>query len=68
MQLTEVRTSDKPTRYFINGIRVSRDDYEYQITLARIQNRAHQCFSTRCKEVSSGIFKRWNYSHIQEAF
>lgn len=61
MQLLEVRRDDKPARYYIDGKRVSKEDYEYQITLARIDNRQHQCFTTTYKNDV-----RRNYSHIQD--
>jgi hypothetical protein len=62
--LVEHLYSDKPGRYYIDGRRVSRDAYETAITTARMENRDHGCFMTKCKEIDNGRFHRINYSTI----
>lgn len=60
--LLEVRYPDKPARFFANGKRISRDEWERIHIRANIDGRL-DCFSTRAIPQPGGTFKRFNYSH-----
>jgi len=59
--LLQVRYPDKPTRFFIDGKRVSRERFEHMETQARMFGRL-ECFNTRAIPLPGGTFKRFNYS------
>lgn len=66
MRLLEVRYPDKPARYFINGRRVSRDDWDYTNIIADKRGKRRDCFQTKSKDLGGGQFKRYNYSSIED--
>ena len=60
--LTQVLVDDKPARYYANSRRVSRDQYDHIIRMARMDASGHiDCFATKAKQLPGGHFKRWNY-------
>lgn len=64
MQLVEHRYSDKPARFYIDGVRVSRDKWEHVHVLANIQGKRLECFKTRAFPYGEGNTHRINYSCI----
>lgn len=63
-QLREVRTCDKPARYYIDGKRVDKQFYEYFILREQLAGKQLNSFFTRAKDLGNGMVKRWNYSCI----
>lgn len=64
--LTQHTYSNKPPRYYIDGVRVSRDAYELHVQMARMYG-TYDCFRTVCKPYGNGMFHRINYSHTTTA-
>lgn len=56
-QLTEHIGADMPPRYYVDGRRVSRTHFDDMRNAPRLD-----CFSTRCKIMPGGRFRRTNYS------
>lgn len=62
-EMVEHVGADMPTRYYIDGRRVSCDEYR------RVKNTAYRrgsvdCLWTRCKPLSGGRLRRTNGSHV----
>lgn len=64
MDLTEHSYANKPSRYYIDGKRVSRDRFDYVRILARLSNWQHCCFSGRTLCVAPGAEHHVHYSCI----
>lgn len=58
MQLTQHSYSDRPSRYYIDGRRVSRERYDCAIIAARLSQDQHGSFQTRCAKAPPGR-KHW---------
>lgn len=54
MELAEHSYANKPSRYYIDGKRVSYDHYDYVRILARISGWQHCCFLTRSRKAPPG--------------
>lgn len=61
-QVTNTKTG--MCRYYIDGKRVSRGDYEMFIIRKEMEGKTLNCFSTKAKNLGDGHVKRWNYSCI----
>lgn len=59
--LIQTLTTNKPARYSINGVRVSRDKYENVIQQAHMYGRV-ECLATKAWSIDNGGTKRKNYT------
>jgi hypothetical protein len=59
--LTEHRYSDRPARYYADGRRISKVDYDLTILASRV----HCCFTTTCRPLPNGGFHRINHSYVE---
>lgn len=59
--LSETNGGDKPARYFANGKRVSRDEFE-RIKARALRDGHLDCFHTKAKQLPGGKFRRVNLS------
>lgn len=64
MNLTRHQFDHKPSRYYIDGKRVTPDDYDHTITKARIAGRQHCCFITRSYKARNGSLHYVHHSVI----
>lgn len=60
-RLTEHNGADIPPRYYINGIRVSRERFD-DVRARAYQSGRLDSFATKCKSMPNGRFRRTNYS------
>jgi hypothetical protein len=59
--LTQISGADMPTRYTVDGVRVSEARFN-NITRRALCYGSLDCFSTKSKQMAGGKIRRWNYS------
>ena len=63
MQLVEHKGADMEARFYIDGVRVSREKAEHLKQQAYMFGRL-DCFMTKGREISGGRTRRTNYSTL----
>lgn len=59
--LTAIKGGGKSARFYIDGVRVSREKFEHVETMARMNGHL-ECFHTKAIPLPGGKTRRWNYS------
>lgn len=63
MRFATTYTDDKPPRFYIDGVRVSRERFEFKEMVCQQEGKRYSSSYTKCKQLGNGKLKRTNSHH-----
>jgi hypothetical protein len=61
MRFATTYTDDKPARYYVDGVRVSRERFEFKEILCQQEGKQYNSSYTKCKQLGNGRLRRTSY-------
>jgi hypothetical protein len=64
MELRQTMNPDRPARYYADGKRITKAEYDRLFNKANLHGHA-DCFATKCRQLPGGKFQRTNYVSVR---
>lgn len=63
MRFSTTTTTDKPARYYVDGVRVSKDRYDFKLSLCEVTGKRYNASGCKTKHLGNGALKCSSWFH-----